>query len=92
MLVEYVFRRLSGAEDDADGAHAGDDDGHAEECASGSELWYIGVVLIALGSVGINLGNNLMSLGHAQHEGKEDDAPAGRTRKSLSTPGVRCAL
>ena len=29
-------------------------------------LWIVGVLLVILGSIGQNLGNNLMSLGHAQ--------------------------
>jgi hypothetical protein len=31
-----------------------------------SDIWILGVVLVLLGSIGQNLGNNLMSLGHEQ--------------------------
>ncbi len=34
--------------------------------AGGDDLWIVGVVLVLAGSIGQNLGNNLMSLGHEQ--------------------------
>ena len=43
-------------------------------------MWYLGVILILTGSLGNNLGSNLVSLGHkenAESAKKEDDVEAG---------------
>ena len=38
-----------------------------------SQLWILGVVLVVVGSIGNNLGNNLVSLGHKHHNHKKKE-------------------
>lgn len=50
-------------------------------------LWVVGVLLVILGSIGQNLGNNLMSLGHAQQRALDEAAAEEEERKSHK-PGI----
>lgn len=53
--------------------------------AGDDNLWIVGVVLVLLGSVGQNLGNNLMSLGHEQQ--RQIDAAKAKEEEEASSKG-----
>lgn len=47
--------------------------------------WIFGIILVIIGSIGNNLGNNLVSLGHSIDQKKEEEE--NRLKKKLSTLG-----
>lgn len=61
--------------------------------AGDDNMWIVGVVLVLLGSIGQNLGNNLMSLGHEQQrqidaaKAKEEEEAAAKGEVYAATEG-----
>ena len=52
-------------------------------------LWWVGVILVLIGAIGQNLGNNIVSVAHAQ---TQEENSEGSSIKSTNTQTAPCVL